>query len=212
MVDRTDACGRSPMLRVYGDVLSGNCYKVKLALAQLELPHDWVAVDITQKGSRTKDFLAMNPVGQIPVLEVAPGEYLPESNAILHFLADGSPLLPSERWLHAQVLRWMFFEQYTHEPSVASARYIVRYLGRPAEHESLLQRKIGDAHDALSIMEKYLAMHPYFAADRYTIADIALYAYTHVAEEGGINLGGYPNLRAWLTRVQQQPHYVGMDG
>lgn len=200
------------ILRVYGDTYSGNCYKVKLALRQLGLPYGWRAVDVLNKETRTPGFLAMNPRGQIPVLEIGAGVYLPESNAILHYLAEGSDLLPGERLQHAQVLQWMFFEQYSHEPGVASARYIVRYLGRPPEHEQLLQRKIADGHAALRIMETHLAARAFFVAERYSIADIALYAYTHVAGEGGIDLAAYPAIRAWLGRVSAQPGYVGMDG
>lgn len=200
------------MLRVYGDVHSGNCFKVKLVLRQLEIDHDWMHVDILKKQTRTADFLAMNPTGQIPLLQIQDGVYLPESNAILNYLAQGSALLPTERLVHARVLQWMFFEQYLHEPSVASARYIVRYLGRPAEHEQLLQRKIADAKKALGIMEQHLRSRTFFVAERYSIADIALYAYTHVAHEGEIDLSPYPAIRSWLDRVRAQPRYVAMDG
>jgi glutathione S-transferase len=199
------------MFKVYGDIVSGNCYKVKLALMQLQLPFEWAHVDILRKESRTPAFLAMNPNGQIPLLQIDAQTFLPESNAILHYLADGSPLLPQDRLEHAQVLRWMFFEQYTHEPNVASARFIVRYLGRPAEREALLQQKIAAGHEALSIMEAHLEREPFFVGGRYTIADIALYAYTHVAHEGMFDLAPYPALRAWLNRVEVQPHYIGMD-
>ncbi len=200
------------MFKVYGDVNSGNCFKVKLLLEQLRSPYQWVPIDILKKESRTPEFLAMNPSGQIPVLEIEPGVFLPESNAILHFLAEGTAYLPSDRLLHAQVLRWMFFEQYLHEPAVAVARYIVRYLGRPPEKNELLQTKIKASHAVLSIMERHLDSVPFLVADRYTIADIALYAYTHVAGEGDIDLSPYPALRAWLARVRQQPRYVGMNG
>jgi glutathione S-transferase len=200
------------MPRVYGDVNSGNCYKVKLLLRQLDRPFEWVHVDILAKASRTPQFLAMNPSGQIPVLVADDGVVLPESNAILHYLAEGSALLPPERMAHAQVLRWMFWEQYTHEPSVATARYIVRYLGRPAEHESVLQRRIADGHEALAIMEQHLATRAFLVGERYSIADIALYAYTHVADEGLIDLAAYPAVRAWLSRVRAQPGHVTMQG
>lgn len=198
------------MLRLYGDRYSGNCYKAKLAMAQLGIAHEWVDIDVTKKQSRTAEFLAKSPAGQIPLLELDSGEFLPESNAILHFLAEGSALLPEDRLQHAQVLRWMFFEQYTHEPSVATARYIVRYLCRPPEHEELLKRKIADSHEALAIMERHLGSRLYFVADRYSIADIALFAYTHVADEGEIDLTGYPAVRAWIARVHAQPNHVAM--
>jgi glutathione S-transferase len=199
------------MLRVYGDAQSGNCYKLKLVLHQLGLAYEWVAVDILKQESRTADFLRMNPKGQVPVLELAPGRWLAESNAILHYLADGSALLPSERLQHAHVLQWMFFEQYNHEPTVASARFIVRYLGRPPEHELRLQQKITAGYEALALMEQHLQANAWFAADRYTIADIALYAYTHVADEGGFDLAGFRAINDWMERVKAQPAYVGMN-
>jgi len=199
------------MFRVYGDMKSGNCFKVKLLLHQLGAPYEWKHVDIMKGESGTQSFLAMNPVGQVPVLEIASDTFLPESNAILHYLADGTAFLPLDPLEHAQVLRWMFFEQYTHEPNVASARYIIRYLGRPSEHEESLQRKIIDGHAALRIMDQHLASRQFFVGERYTIADIALYAYTHVAHEGDIDLSSYSAVRAWLERISLQPRYVGMD-
>lgn len=200
------------MLRIYGDPYSGNCYKARLAAVQLGIAHDWVNIDVLKKESRTPEFLALNPAGQVPLLEIEPGVCLPESNAILHYLAEGSPLLPAGRLERAQVLRWMFWEQYTHEPAVASARFIVRYLGRPAEHAALLQRRIGEAHEALAVMEQHLAAERFLVAGRYTIADIALYAYTHVAGEGGIELSAYPAVLDWLQRVAEQPGHVPMGG
>jgi glutathione S-transferase len=198
------------MLRVYGDVYSGNCYKVKLVLEQLSMPYEWVAIDVVKKETRTPEFLAMNRQGKIPLVELERGVFLQESNAILHYLADGSELLPQERMAHAQVLRWMFFEQYSHEPSVAVARFIVRYLGRPAEREEILQRKIAEGHEALAVLEAHLATRTFLVGERYSIADIALYAYTHVAHEGCIDLAAYGAIRNWLERVQAQPRYVSM--
>jgi glutathione S-transferase len=199
------------MYRVYGDVHSGNCYKAKLLLRLLGQPCEWKHVDVTKGETRTPEFLAMNPAGQVPVLEIAAGVYLPESNAILHYLAEGSAYLPTDRLEHAQVLRWMFFEQYIHEPAVAVARFIVRYLGRPPEREKALQEKIAASHRALAIMEKHLDSRQFFVADRYSIADMALYAYTHVAHEGLVDLTPYTAVRAWLARVSAQPRHVGMD-
>ena len=198
--------------RVYGDLQSGNCFKVKLLLAHLGQPHEWVHVDILKKETRTPDFLAKNPNGRIPLLEIREGLYLPESNAILNYLADGTAFLPSERLLRAQVLQWMFFEQYSHEPYIAVARYIVRYLGRPKEHEARLQEKMAPGYAALQVMENHLASRLFFVAERYTIADITLYAYTHVAHEGGFELSRFPAVQAWLQRVSEQPGYVGMSG
>jgi glutathione S-transferase len=199
------------MLRVFGDIHSGNCFKVKLLLQQLGAEYEWLHIDIMKKESRTPEFLSINPKGQIPVLQVEAGTVLTESNAILHYLADGTRYLSEDRLEHAQILQWMFFEQYTHEPSVASARFIVRYLGRPAEHEQLLQRKISDGYEALDLMEQHLLKHDFFVAERYTIADIALYAYTHVAHEGGFDLSRFPALQRWLQRIKNQRGYVGMD-
>ena len=199
-------------MRVWGDVYSGNCFKVKLLLTQLQLPHEWIHVNILDKESRTPEFLAMNPNGRIPLLQTADGVYLPESNAILHYLAEGSPLLPTDRLLHAQVLQWMFFEQYSHEPYVATARYIVRYLGRPPEREAVLQQKMEPGYAALGVMESHLASRPFFVGGQYSSADLALYAYTHVADGGGFDLSRFPAIQAWLARVKSQPRYLGMDG
>lgn len=199
------------MLKVYGDIRSGNCYKVKLLLSLLGLRHGWEHVDVLKHESRTPAFLAKNPSGQIPLLEFGTGQYLPESNAILHYLADGSPLLPADRLTRAKVMQWMFFEQYNHEPFIAGARFIVQYLGRPATHEAKLQEKMEPGREALAVMERHLSSQPFFAGGRLTIADIALYAYTHVAHEGGFDLSPFPALRAWLERVRGQPGYLGMD-
>jgi glutathione S-transferase len=200
------------MLKVYGDLQSGNCYKVKLLLAQLGHPHQWVHVDILEKQTRTPDFLSKNPNGKIPLLEIEEGVYLPESDAILNYLAEGTPFLPSDRLLRAQVLQWLFFEQYSHEPYIAVARYIIRYLGRPQKLEPKLQEKMAPGYAALQVMEKHLADRRFFVAERYTIADIGLYAYTHVAHEGGFELSPYPAVEAWLERVRSQPGHITMRG
>lgn len=199
------------LLRVWGDVYSGNCFKVKLLLEQLHQPYEWIHVDVVGKQSRTPAFLAMNPNGRIPLLQTADGVFLPESNAILHYLADGTRFLPADRLAHAQVLQWMFFEQYSHEPYVATARYIVRYLGRPAEREETLRQKMAPGYAALDVMESHLRTREFFVGGQYSIADIALYAYTHVAGEGGFDLSKYPAIREWLARVAAQPGYIGMD-
>ena len=200
------------MLKVYGDLQSGNCYKVKLLLVQLGRPHQWVHVDILEKQTRTPDFLSKNPNGKIPLLEIEEGVYLPESDAILNYLAEGTPFLPSERLLRAQVLQWLFFEQYSHEPYIAVARYIIRYLGRPEKLEPKLQEKMAPGYAALQVMEKHLADRRFFVAERYTIADIGLFAYTHVAHEGGFELSPYPAVQAWLERIRSQPGHVTMTG
>lgn len=199
------------MLRVYGDVYSGNCYKIKLLMNQLSLKHEWIPIDILKQETRTAEFLAKNPNGKMPLLELANRVFLCESNAILHYLADNTPLLPHGKFQHAQVLQWLFFEQYSHEPYIAGARFITRYLNRPADKEASLQSKMAPGYQALDVMEKHLSTHNYFVAERYTIADIALYAYTHVAHEGGFDLGNYPKIRTWLQRIHEQAGYVGMS-
>ena len=203
--------GQNPV-RVWGDIYSGNCYKIKLALKQLSWPYEWNHVNILEGESRTPVFLAMNSNGRVPILETAEGVVLAESNAILHYVADDSVLLPTDRLLHAQVLQWMFFEQYSHEPYIATARYIVRYLGRPANREETLQQKMAPGYAALAVMESHLQSRSFFVGEQYTIADIALYAYTHVAHEGGFDLAAYPAVRSWLARVKSEPRYVAMDG
>ena len=198
------------MLTIYGMADSGNCYKVKLAAEQVGAAYRWVEVDSTNGGTRTREFLAMNPNGKVPTLALEDGTYLPESNAILNYLAEGSPLLPNGRIERARVLQWMFFEQYSHEPYVAVARFIVYYLPPDSPRRADLPRLHERGGRALAVMEQHLAREPFFAAGRYTIADIALYAYTHCAADGGFDLGRYPAIRAWLARVEQQPRFVRM--
>lgn len=192
------------MYTIYGDVNSGNCYKVKLLAEQLGVAYRWVDIDTLKKETQQPEFLQKNPNGKIPLLETDDGRFLPESNAILHFLAEGTPLLPEERFARAQVLQWLFFEQYSHEPYIATARYIVRYLGRPAEMEQALQAKLAPGNKALRVMESHLRGRRFFVGDAYTIADIALFAYTHVADEGGFDLSGYPAVCEWIERVKSQ--------
>lgn len=196
-------------LTVYGDIWSGNCYKVKLLLCRLGLAHNWQHVDILQGESRTPAFLALNPNGRIPVL-IDGDRVLCESNAIVHYLAAGSALLPTERYLHARVLQWQFFEQYSHEPCIATSRYIVRYLGSPPARLAELEAKRDGGYAALAVMEQHLADRDYFVGGATTIADLSLYAYTHVANEGGFSLDQYPRIRAWLERLACEPGHVTM--
>ncbi len=144
---------QQPLLRVYGDMYSGNCYKIKLLLNHLDMPHEWIHVDIMKGESRTAEFLARNPNGRIPLLELPDGRYLAESNAILNFLATGTPFLPDDPWLRALVLQWQFFEQYSHEPNIATARYIAVYLGLPESHRAAYEGKQAGGHAALRVME-----------------------------------------------------------
>jgi len=195
-------------MHLYDFLDSGNGYKVRLLLAQLHLPFDWSHVDIDKGQTRTPQFLALNPNGRIPTLRLDDGTHLAESNAILWYLAEGSGFVPSSRLGRAQVLQWMFFEQYSHEPYVATPRYICRHF--PADHprRAELPGRLEKGHAALAVMEGHLATRRFFVEDRYSIADIALYAYTHVAPDGGLELGAYPRVREWLARVAAQPHYV----
>ena len=197
-------------MKVYGDVWSGNCYKVKLALTQLGLPFTWVPIDIMKAESRTPEFLAKNPNGRVPMLELDDGTCLAESNAVLWYLGEGTPLVPSDRLARARTLQWMFFEQYSHEPNIATSRYIIRYLGNPPEKKSALQARVEPGYAALGVMETHLNADGWFAGDQYSIADIALYAYTHCAGEGGFDLGRFPSIRDWLARVESQPLYIPM--
>jgi glutathione S-transferase len=187
---------------------SGNGYKVRLLLAQLGQRYEWTELDIDTGKTRTPEFLKRNPNGRIPTLELDDGTNLAESNAILWYLAEGTPFVPGDRLGRAQVLQWMFFEQYSHEPYVATPRYIVKHL--PADHprRAELPDRLTRGRAALAVMETHLAGRQFFVAERYSIADIALYAYTHVAHEGGHDLAPYPHVNAWLKRVATQPRYV----
>lgn len=196
---------------VYGDMLSGNCYKVKLLLQFLDIPHRWQHVDILAQETHTDSFLAKNPNGRIPVLALDAGKYLAESNAILNYLAAGTVYLPEDRLLRAQVLQWQFFEQYSHEPYIAVARYIQQYLGMPEERRSDYERTRSGGIKALQIMDDHLARQPFFVGEQASIADISLYAYTHVAHEGGFDLAPYGNIHSWFDRIQALPGYITMD-
>jgi len=199
------------MYTLYDYLDSGNGYKIRLLLSQLQIDYRYVEADIMRGETRTKEFLERNPNGRIPVLEIEPGVHLAESNAILWYLAEPSALAPASRWARAQTLQWMFFEQYSHEPFVATARFIIRHLSADHPRREELPRRQEQGRAALAIMDQHLGKHPYFVDDRYGIADIALYAYTHVAEEGGYDLAAYGHVRAWLRRVATLPHYVGLQ-
>jgi glutathione S-transferase len=207
-VARAQEHAMSGAVTVYGMQASGNCYKLKLLLDQLERPYRWVETDSVNGATRTPDFLAKNPNGKVPLLELANGRLLSESNAILCYLADGTRLLPENAWQRAQALQWMFFEQYSHEPYVAVARFVARWL--PADHprQADLPRLRERGHQALAVMEQHLRGREFFVDSGYSVADIALYAYTHEAPVGGIMLDDYPSIRAWLARVEAQPRFV----
>ncbi|MEA3034616.1 MAG: glutathione S-transferase [Sphingomonadales bacterium] len=193
---------------------SGNCYKVRLTAALLGLPLERREYDILKGETRTPRFLAeINANGRIPVLQV--GErFIPESNAACFYLADGSPLVPGDRFERADMLRWMFFEQYNHEPNVATLRFWIAFVGEARLSEAQraqmpAKRASGDA--ALKLMDEHLAVRDFFVGDRLSLADLALYAYTHVAEEGGFELAAFPAVGAWLRRVSAEPGYVAMQ-
>lgn len=207
---RTD---ETRMYTLYSMQRSGNCYKVRLALAHLGIPHRLVEVDILKGETRTPEFLAMNPSGRVPLLEVAPGRYLPESNAILWYIAGGTPLAPEDRIDRAEALQWMFFEQHSLEPNLGAARFWLTMVrgGRELQHHAI-EDWMEKGYQALGIMEQHLSERDFFSAGRYTVADIALYAYTHCAPESGFALDAFPAIRAWLARVAAQAGHVPMDG
>ncbi|SEF86174.1 glutathione S-transferase [Billgrantia desiderata] len=198
------------MFKVYGDRRSGNCYKIQLLMSHLGIEHEWIDVDILAGDTRRPQFLAKNRNGKIPLLELPSGEYLAESNAILDYLAHGTAYLPNEPLAMARVLSWQFFEQYSHEPYIAVARFIAKYLGLPEERRAEYEGKQAGGYKALDVMEQTLAASPYLAGETLSVADVALYAYTHVAHEGGFSLVDYPAVQAWLARVAAHPRHVPM--
>jgi len=193
--------------------MSGNCYKVRLAARQLRIP--LALKDYPEFGGKTREpeFLAKNPNGRVPLLELEDGRCLAESDAILFYLAEGTSLAPGDRWARAQTLQWMFFEQYSHEPYIAVARFWLAH----APKESLEQKRAlipewhAKGNAALAVMDTHLARNDWFAGGAYGIADIALYGYTHCAEEGGFELSRYKAVGAWLKRVASQPHHIPLS-
>jgi glutathione S-transferase len=198
------------MITVHGFSLSGNCHKVKLLLQQLGRDYRWIETDSAHGATRTPEYLAKYPNGKVPMLELDDGRILVESNAILCWLAEGTKFLPSDPWRKAQALSWMFFEQYSHEPYVAVARFICGWTPIDSPRRADLPKLRERGHAALAVMDKHLAAHDWFSGDDYGIADIALHAYTCVAPHGGIALDAYPALRAWLARVEATPDFVSM--
>jgi len=200
----------SPMPILHQMPISGNCYKVRLVAHQAGVPLQFKDYPLHDGTTRKPEFLSKNPNGRVPLLEFEDGRFLPESGAILWYLSEGTKLQPADAWGRAQALQWMFFEQYSHEPYIAVARFIKSY-GTPETQE----RRKGEwpmlferGYAALDVMEQHLAKHDWFAGGRYSVADIALYGYTHCADEGGFDLARYPAIRAWLARVAAQPDYV----
>jgi len=200
------------MQTLYSMQRSGNSYKVRLALAQLGVDYRLVEVDILKGDSHTPEFLQMNPNGQVPLLEVGPSRHLAESNAILWYVAGGTPLAPEDRIQRAEALQWMFFEQHTLEPNIGAAYFwLVLVKGGRELQRHALEDWMEEGYRSLRVMENHLKHHDYFAAGRYTIADIALYAYTHLAHLCDYELGTFPAIRSWLNRVESQPGYIPMD-
>jgi glutathione S-transferase len=199
------------MYKLYSMQRSGNSYKVRLALALLNIPYEAVEIDILRGESRTPDYLSKNPSGQIPLLEVD-GRYLAESNAILWFVAAGTPLSPEQRIERAEALQWMFFEQHALEPNIGAAYFWLALVrgGRELQTHAL-EDWMERGYAALQVMENHLKTHQYFAAGQLTVADIALYGYTHVADHCDYDLSTFPAIRAWLRRVEQTPGFVPMD-
>jgi glutathione S-transferase len=198
-------------MKLHGMRASGNCYKAKLAASFLGIALDWQELDILSGATAHSDFLAMNPNGKVPVLELDDGRFLPESNAILCYLAHGSALLPEERFANAQVMQWLFFEQYSHEPAIAVARFICKFL--PAEHprRSQLPALHERGNKALAVMDKALERSMFIAGSDFSIADIALFAYTHDAAAGGFDLSLYPNVQNWLAQIRARPGFVAQS-
>lgn len=194
-------------MRLYHYPASGNGYKVRLLLNHLGLPYDEVHVDVLEGEARTPEFLEKNPEGRTPVLELDSGEFLAESNAILLYLAEGTPYLPEGRLDRARVYQWLFFEQYSHEPNVATLRFW-RLTGRTAGREAFVADKQERGLWALGAMERHLSRNDFFAAGRYTVADISLFAYTQVAPEGGFDLEPFPAVGRWLERIRAQPGWI----
>ena len=197
---------------LYDSPVSGNCYKVRLLLSHLGLPFDREFVDVVDRSNRSELLGGKNPALRVPTLILDDGRPLAESGAILWYFADGTRFVPEDRYERAQVLQWMFFEQYDHEPSIAVVRFWVAYSGRPEAFADRLEERMAAGYRALDAMEGYLSSgQDFFVGGRPTLADIVLYAYTHVADEGGFDLGRYPAIAAWIERVAAMPGHVPID-
>lgn len=198
------------MLRLYQSAPSGNCYKLRLLLTQLGMTFERVEVDIFKGETRTPEFLCKNPNGRVPVLEIEDSRFLWESNAIMLFLADETSFYPADKWTRSLIWQWLCFEQYSHEPYIATSRYWITLLAKPQEYREEIERRREPGYRALRVMEQHLENNQFFVGDRYTIADIGLYAYTHVAPEGGFDLGGFPAIDAWMKRVKNTSGYISI--
>jgi glutathione S-transferase len=197
-------------MKIYGDIHSGNCYKIKLLTSILEIAYEWIEVDILANETQSDEFLKKNPNGKIPLLELTDGRCISESNAILNYLAEGSDLSSEDAYEKAKILQWQFFEQYSHEPYIAVARFISKYLGLPEDRKEEYQSKQAGGHKALKVMEDQLAKTDYLVSNQMSVSDISLYGYTHVANEGGFDLSEYPAIQKWINRIQSHQRYVSM--
>ena len=196
---------------LYDSPISGNCYKVRLLLAHLGIPYERRRMDVVDRSNRPDVLGGLNPALRVPTLVLDDGRPLAESGAILWYFGDGTPWVPQDRYARAQVLQWMFFEQYDHEPAIAVLRFWLAYSGRPEAFADRVVERTEAGHRALGAMERHLGEREFFVDDGPTLADIALYAYTHVADEGGFDLSSYPAIRAWLERVAALPGHVPIE-
>jgi glutathione S-transferase len=203
-------CDSSPVL-LYNSAVSGNCYKVRLLAAQLGLPLELHELSVVDRSNRADVLGDLNPAQRVPTLVLDDGRPVAESNAILWYLGDGTEYVPDDRYERAQVLQWQFFEQYQHEPSIAVVRFLIGFSGEAEKHAERIREQTANGYIALDAMERHLATRAFVVGERYTVADISLYAYTHVAHEGGFDLEPYPAIRTWLEQVAGQPGHIAID-
>ncbi|HEY4347006.1 MAG TPA: glutathione S-transferase family protein [Gaiellaceae bacterium] len=200
-----------PGLVLYENAVSGNCYKVRLLLAHLGVPVERRPLDVVDRSNRADVLGGMNPALRVPTIVLADGRPLAESGAILWYFAEGTRFVPEDRYERARMLQWMFFEQYDHEPSIAVVRFWVAFSGRPEAFADRLDERTAAGYRALAAMEQHIGGREFFVGDGPTLADIVLYAYTHVAGEGGFDLSGFSGIRAWLDRVAAMPGHIPID-
>jgi glutathione S-transferase len=196
---------------LYNSPVSGNCYKVRLVAAHLGIPLELQHMDVVDRSNRKDVLGALNPALRVPTLVLDDGRPLAESGAIVWHLAEGSRFIPADPYERAQVLQWMFYEQYELEPSLAVVRFLVAYSGRPDDHRELIDQRTKSGHKVLDTLESHIGSRDWFVGDAMTLADVALYAYTHVAPEGGFDLEPYPGIRRWLDRVAAEPGHIATD-
>lgn len=198
------------MLYLYYFLPSGNSYKIRLLLKQLGIPFKRIEVNILHGETRTPEFLVKNPNGRIPVLKIASDKFIFESNAILFYLSKNTDFFPNDDWQQAQIMQWLFFEQYSLEPFIATSRFWISILGKADKYQEAISQKCEPGYAALTVMEKHLSEHNFFVGEHYTIADIGLFAYTHVADEGGFDLTRFPAIQAWIERIKAMPKYISI--